>query len=402
MDLLLVVGKFPQRSETFIVRKAISLARRGHRVTVAARSEGDWALIDTPLPGSLAVEVWPPDSGLRDPRRALAAAAGAGRWTLRAGTRVRSLVEMIRADPRTREQAHVALLRHLPLVGRTFDVVHFEFVSIAPMYPFAAALTGAPLVVSCRGTEAHTLRQRSPSEQAPLLDVLRRADAVHCVSTEIAEIVRQATGRDAGIFVNRPAVDVAAIAARVPTSASDGVLRLVTTGRLVWQKGLDYLLAAVASLVKREVSVHLEILGDGELRNALAFSIGDLGLEQHVTLEGAVSAATVLDRMRAADVFVLASHTEGISNAVLEAMAVGLPVVTTNAGGMSEAVTDGVEGFVVPVRNSDALADRIAELARNPERRRTMGAAGRERVEREFSIERQADTFEAVYGSLRP
>jgi glycosyltransferase involved in cell wall biosynthesis len=400
MNLLLVVGQFPQRSETFIYRKAVALAQRGHRVTVASRAAGDWSLFPDPRPSGLAVEVWPPDGGLRAPRRAITAILGGGRLGLRAPGAAAALIRRVRADPRTREPAHTHVLRHLPLLERRFDVVHFEFIAIASLYPLAGELTGAPVVISCRGTEAHTLGQRPPAEQAPLLDALRRADAIHCVSAEIADIIEGHVGSAARIFVNRPGVDTDALRP-APRRDAAGPLRLITTGRLVWQKGLDYLLAALAALAARGVDFHIDIIGDGELRNAMAFSIGDLGLDRQITLVGAVTSAEVIERMRAADVFVLSSHTEGISNAALEAMAVGLPIVTTAAGGMSEAVSDGVEGFVVPVRDSRALADRLAELARDPERRHAMGLAARARVVRDLSLARQAATFEQIYGELR-
>jgi colanic acid/amylovoran biosynthesis glycosyltransferase len=396
VKLLLVVGQFPQRSETFIYRKAVALARRGHHVTVGTRAPGDWSIYPEPLPPTLQVEVWPPDGRLRDPRRAFEAAAIGSRYALRSpGSAGRLLAHTLR-DPQTRDQPHTHVLRHLPFLGRSFDIVHFEFLAVASLYPLAGELLGAPVIVSCRGTEVHTLSQRPPESQAAMLDQLRRADAVHCVSTQIAEVVTELSGRRTGLWINRPAIDTAAIVERAPRTASRSI-QIVTTGRLVWQKGFDHLLAALALLDRRGVEFHAEILGDGELRKALAFSIGDLGLEGRVTLVGAVSSEEVLARMRRADVFVLSSHTEGISNAALEAMAVGLPIVTTAAGGMIEAVTDGVEGFVVPVRDASALADRIEILALDGPRRVVMGHAARARAVREFGIERQVATFEAMY-----
>ncbi|HLL21677.1 MAG TPA: hypothetical protein VK427_06085, partial [Kofleriaceae bacterium] len=140
MKLLLVAGRFPQRSETFIYRKAVGLAARGHDVTVACRSAGEWALYPEPLPPTLHVEVWPPDVGLRDPRRALRAALGGLGGALREPAGTRSLVALVRRDPRTRGDVRTQVLRHLPLVGRSFDVIHFEFLGLGTMYPLARAL----------------------------------------------------------------------------------------------------------------------------------------------------------------------------------------------------------------------------------------------------------------------
>jgi glycosyltransferase involved in cell wall biosynthesis len=284
-------------------------------------------------------------------------------------------------------------------VAPTVDIVHFEFLSLATLYPLAGETLGAPLVVSCRGHDLHTLELREPAERDAALDVLRNASAVHCVASEMAAEVTRLTGRSDGIWVNRPAVDVDHIRVR-PPSTKPGPIRLLATGRLVWKKGFDYLLAALAQLARRGIAFHAEILGSGELHNYLRFSIGDLGLESSVKLVGGVAPADVLARMQQSDVCVLSSFEEGLSNAVLEAMASGLPIVTTNAGGMAEAVSDGVEGFVVPVRDADALADRISRLAVDPELRTRMGVAARARAEAEFSLRRQGDVFESMYRSI--
>ncbi|MGH9420415.1 MAG: glycosyltransferase, partial [Thermoanaerobaculia bacterium] len=201
------------------------------------------------------------------------------------------------------------------------------------------------------------------------------------------------------IWINRPAVDVDRIRSRSRRSIQRP-LRIVAAGRLVWVKGFDYLLAALARLHERGVEFQATIFGEGELRSSLRFSIEDLGLRDYVTLAGAVSAEAVLDALHSADVFVLSSLEEGISNAVLEAMACGVPIVTTDAGGMSEAVTNGVEGFVVPIRDINALADRIEQLAGDHELRHEMGAAARTRAESDFSLARQVATFEQMYRTL--
>jgi glycosyltransferase involved in cell wall biosynthesis len=395
MNLLLVAGRFP--AETFVYRKAVALARCGHRVTVASRAAGDWTGFPEPLPETMSVEVWPPDGDLRSLSQGFAAAAGATR-ALRDPARSMQLVQIARRDERTRDHVTRNVLRHLPLVGRRFDVIHFEFLVLAPMYPLAKQLTGAAIVVSCRGTETHTLDQRPPEQRAAMVAALRDADAVHCTSAELARAMTAFAGERPNVFVNRPALDVEGIVPR--PHERTGPLRIVTTGRLVWQKAYDYLLTALAQLRARGVPFRMQIIGDGELRGWLAFSIRDLGLADHVELTGALPAEAVLERMTASDVFVLTSHTEGISNAVVEAMAAGLPIVTTDAGGMREVVDDGIEGFVVPVRDPAAVSARLATLAGDDRRRRAMGEAARKRALADFTLERQASAYEDAYARV--
>lgn len=110
--------------------------------------------------------------------------------------------------------------------------------------------------------------------------------------------------------------------------------------------------------------------------------------------------ADVPDLVRACDLFVHPSHEEGFSNAILEAMAGGKPVVVYDVGGNPEAVEDGETGLLVPLRRSEALADAMVRLLRDPELRRTMGEKGRERATKHFSEERMIGEMETLYDSL--
>jgi glycosyltransferase involved in cell wall biosynthesis len=130
------------------------------------------------------------------------------------------------------------------------------------------------------------------------------------------------------------------------------------------------------------------------------FTIEDLGLTKRVHLMGRVSPPEVLAHVQGADAFVLASLSEGISNAALEAMSCGLPVVSTNCGGMNEAISDGVEGFLVPPREPSAMVEALLKLARDPALRQRMGQAGRTRVLKDFTLQDQIASFSNLFESL--
>ena len=294
-------------------------------------------------------------------------------------------------------------IRHLPFINNYADVVHFEFLGLAAMYPLIPKLLGAPMVVSCRGTELHLLEQHNPEQEAAFLDCLKRADAIHCVSNDMADKVAEVSGREnsrtSGIWVNRPALATEKITPKNNWAVNDPPV-ILAVGRLVWIKGYDYLLAALSRLKQAGIAFRAQIIGDGPLYAQLRHSIEDLNLEAEVELLGSLPSAEVLQRLRSADLFVLSSHAEGISNAALEAMAMGLPVVTTNAGGMTEAVSDGIDGYVVPVRDIPALADRLKRLLTDVGQRERMGRSARSRVEANFSLTRQAEVFEQLYQSV--
>lgn len=399
LDLCLLTGRFPQISELFVYRKAVALARRDHRVRVLARAPGHHEHFPDPLPPTLQVELLPPDMSLREPSRAFAMATRTARQAIRSPAAMVKLYRKCAADPRTRDDLRRNFVRHLPLVNRRADIIHFEFLGTGAMYQIASDISDAPVVVSCRGSDIHLFDLRPAPVRDAMLAFLHNAAAVHCVSNEMAANVAALIGDRAKIRVNRPAVDTAAIRPR-PDRRSDAAFHIVATGRLSWHKGFDYLLAALALLKNQGIRFTATILGDGELMSPMRFSRIDLGLEDILELRGAVTSAEVLAELQRADVFVLSSHNEGISNAALEAMASGVPVVSTRVGGMPEAIDDGVEGSLVPPRDVEALAAAIESLAANRSLAAEMGRAARRRAERDFSIERQTTVFEAMYREL--
>jgi colanic acid/amylovoran biosynthesis glycosyltransferase len=395
VKILLITGAFP--ALTFICRMVAVLALRGHSITIAARNQGDWGQSDDTLrPDQVKVHYLPPDSDLSSLRRGITAGLLAVGQTARRPRAAHRLWRSCAANAGRRE-AWRLYLRYLPFFSLPRpDIIQFEFLVTAAQYPLLPHLMNAPSVVSCRGADVHMIEQRDPQEQQARLDALWQATAIHCVSSELAETVERLIGRTEGVFVNRPAVEPARIPFR-SRAAAGGCPRIITVGRLVWKKGYDYFLAALARLKETGVLFEALIIGDGELAAPLRFSIGDLGLAEQVHLAGGMPPSRVLEELQKADLFVLSSHEEGIANAALEAMAAGLPVVTTAAGGMAEVVRDGIDGFVVPVRDIEALTDRIGLLLADAALRAEMGNAARARIEEVFTLDRQAAIFEDIY-----
>ena len=161
-------------------------------------------------------------------------------------------------------------------------------------------------------------------------------------------------------------------------------------------KGHDYLLQAFAELASDFPSAHLLIAGDGPRRDYLGERIATTGLQEKIHLIG--HREDVPDILGAMDVFALPSYAnEGVPQAIMQAMAMELPVVSTTIGAIDEAVEDGVTGFLVPPENVELLKAKLAALLANDALRQKMGTAGRQRAESKFSLDAMADAMEKVF-----
>lgn len=157
-------------------------------------------------------------------------------------------------------------------------------------------------------------------------------------------------------------------------------------------------LRAASRIHKTMPEAHFILAGEGELTAAYQDYAAELGVSSVTHFTGRCE--HVAELLTRSDVCVLSSKAEGFSNSILEYMAAGRPVVTTEAGGAREAVRDGENGFVVPIGDDEAMADRILTLLNDTDRARAMGARGRRMVERSFSCEAQLARTSALYGRL--
>jgi len=182
------------------------------------------------------------------------------------------------------------------------------------------------------------------------------------------------------------------------TTASDGPCQLLFVGRLDAVKGVVVLFDAVASLIAAGNDLHLTLVGDGPQRSELERRSVELGIASSVTFAGYRNQEQVQQHLRESDVFVLPSFAEGVPVSLMEAMAMSLPVVATNVGGVTELVRDGRNGKVVAPGDAVALEAAIAELAADPDLRRRLGEVGCATVRADFDSLTEARRLVTLFG----
>jgi sugar transferase (PEP-CTERM/EpsH1 system associated) len=256
----------------------------------------------------------------------------------------------------------------------------------------AARLAGVPTVV-------HTKHGREYMERPALAWASRQASRwtsrFVAVSEDAASVAREVEGVPAGIVrVIHNGIDTDLFAARTPRTVL-APRRAVTVGRLSPIKDHATLLHAVRRVVDTVPTFQLDIVGDGPVKPELEARCESLGLCGRVHFHGYHE--QVAGFLAAADFFVLPSISEGVSIALLEAMASGLPAVATDVGGNREVVVTGETGYLVPARAADVLAAVMVRILSDVAGLERMGRAARRRVEQQFNLRTMVQQYEQLY-----
>ncbi len=360
---------FASGAERQALAQALELVRRGHIVHVVTRSVAGYPIDEEEYQGIFIHRcVRTSDRG---PLFALSFVSG----VIRALLRLRGHIDVVHTHQALWEAVATGLAR-----------------SLLPDIPTLVQ----PASSGYYG-EADELRRTRGS--ALLRRIILRNTGLAAISAEIenqwlelgvstGRIARLASGVDAGHFHPGASSLEAHLLPRP---------RVIFTGRLHPQKNLPLLLAAWQE-VARQVPANLILVGPGSDREPLGRLAGQLGIIDRVEFVGAV--ADPADHLRAADIFVLPSVAEGMSNSLLEAMATALPCVVSGIGGNSDLVTDHETGRLVADATPQAWASTLLELLRNREEARRLGTAARRRIDEHFSLAAIVDRYLDLYRAM--
>jgi colanic acid/amylovoran biosynthesis glycosyltransferase len=393
-----MVGTFPALSETFILNQITGLIERGHSVSIFAER----ASRDT--------EVHPDVDrfGLRGLTRYEALPERFPDRLMRFPSASRATMPFLRSLNVFRFGSAAASLRLAWSVGLVdgasdFDVVQCHFGALglkAALLRELGALRGK-IVTAFHGEDITNYPRRFPGNvYAPLF---AHGDLFLPISARWNDtLIAMGCPLDR-IRVHRMGVDLRHFSPASAAARRDGPLRVITVARLVEKKGIADAILAVSKL---GAEFEYVIVGDGPLRAELESLAQANGVADRVRFTGSLPRAGVAELLRSSSVCVAPSVTaadgdiEGIPVSIMEAMAAGLPVVSTRHSAMDELVEDGVSGFLAAEHDVPALTRSLALLAADPALRARMGEAGRRIVAREFDAGVLAGRLEALYGAL--
>ncbi|MEW6357563.1 MAG: glycosyltransferase [Planctomycetota bacterium] len=280
-------------------------------------------------------------------------------------------------------------------------LVHVQYGHVARLIAPMADWLGLPLVVSFRGWDASSFPVHAPNAYAALFKssrvVLPRCEAM---ADDLAAL---GCPREK-LVVHHSGIDLTGFPFTERPAAAHGRVKLLTVARLVEKKGIPAAIGALRRCMKERPNVaELRIIGGGPREADLRQLVSNLRLERHVKFLGEKTHEEVAEEMAACHIFVLPCQQawdhdrEGIPNAIMEAMAAGLPILSTTHAGIPECVEHGKSGLLVPEKDVDALARAMMELINLPNRWEGMGRAGRRRIEAEFNAKRQAERLVEIY-----
>lgn len=279
------------------------------------------------------------------------------------------------------------------------SVLHIFFGNVAVHMLPLLRCSPVPVVVSFHGSDV-TGEIATPAFGRARNEMFRRATLVLCRSEQLARRV-QALGCDpAKLRIMRTVLPPLRRTRHVPPA--DGTWHIVQAARLVSKKGLSTSLRAFAEFLKTHPLARFTIVGEGPLEGELRALAADLGLSGSVEFGGFLSQERLGELFQRAHIFLHPSETvsgdvEGIPNSLLEAMASGLPAVSTRHGGIPEVIEDRITGRLCPERDPDAVAAALLEFAADPVLYERISGAGADFVTAEFSAAKQIANIEALY-----
>ena len=256
-----------------------------------------------------------------------------------------------------------SLSKILPVLNHTPDIFHIQWAKSLPFWFFLKEIYGVKIVLSLRGSHINYSAFANDALARQYNILFPKVDKMHAVSKNILSKAEKFGANKNKIDIIYSSLDLSLLKKYQKTIfKTHKPFRFVSVGRSHWVKGYQYSLSVIAYLKKLNQEVNYLIITKNKLSEEILYQIDDLSLKNIVEIVHPGSQDEVYKIMSESDCLILPSVQEGISNVVLESMALGLPVVSSDCGGMKEVIINSKNGFYFPTRNSDALEKLLLKV----------------------------------------
>ena len=291
--------------------------------------------------------------------------------------------------------------RVLPPLIDKLDIFHIQWAKVLVQYPEFVEKIKCPIILSLRGAHINY----SPLVDKELAQGYKKyfpmVKRFHAVSNAIAREAEKYAAEPRNIVVIHPAVNQELRNVEPKNNKHQKLLNIISVGRCHWNKGYTLAMDTMAILKKEAVQFHYTIIASGIDTENIFYQINDLDLIDHVTFINGLKHEKVIKKVSESDLFILPSFVEGISNAVLEAMSLGVPVISTECGGIGEVIRNGNNGFLVPVRDPNSMARAIRNFIDLDEiQKMAVINNARKTIINNYLLSHQIDLFKSLYSSI--
>lgn len=407
MRIAFLVDTFPVISETFIVNQIVGLINRGHDIHIYAKNRGNMSKYHTDIT----------KYNLLDKTTILDRAPRNYLWRLIKGLKLfltnfhKAPLAFLYSFNFIKYGKKAISLRLMYTIlqileSEPYDIIHCQFGIHGlegMVYRDIRALKGK-LITSFRGYDISYYLQEHGEDVYNELLIKGDFFLANC------EFFRQRAiklGCDPKkIVVHGSGIDCSRFRFQERKITPGETIRIATTGRLVEKKGIEYAIRAVARVAQVKPNIEFKIVGHGHLKERFEEVIEELKVGDKVQLVGWMNQKEIIEILNETHIFVAPSVTasdgnqDAPVNTLKEAMAMGLPVISTFHGGIPELVQDGVSGFLVPEKDEFAIAEKLIYLIEHPEIWSIMGSEGRKYVEANYDINNLNNELEQIYHQL--
>jgi colanic acid/amylovoran biosynthesis glycosyltransferase len=352
MNILMVVATFPKIHDICMLNHMTGLIKRGHNLTIYAFNKGDCVNVQ---------------------RDVIA-------YNLMSKT----------------------IFEKLPYSLDQYDIIIFQLghkvFDVKKTHNFKGKV-----VVCLRGYDITAFLQEKPHAYDKYFD---KCDLFMPVCEAFKKLLEKEGCPSEKIIVHHSAIDLSKFTFQATKFPQKGNFNIISAGRFIEKKGFIYAIKAIARLIKKYPMIQYTIIGDGTLKKKYKKLIKKLNVGNNIKLDSWHTHEEYINILRKSHLFLLPSITasnndqEGIPNVLKEAMAMGLVAVGTNVSGNPELIEHEVSGFLVPERNSDAIAKAIEYIITNPQKWSSIQLAAMNKIHAEFDKEKENDKLEAILYAL--